>query len=305
MGKGQLLGPDGLPAATPTALDLHAADTAKHGGGGGISSTLINAAGDIIVGSSTGTAARKGVGTNGQVLQVDTTLGDKLKWGDAAPLSNLVPAPHGPATPGTSTEAARALHSHGWPPPAHEVFVPGATMAAGDANAIPNAGGGTIAWGNGYLLVIPVRFSRAVPIKLGSLVVTAGGAGGLSRVGVWNDRLNADGYPTDDLPGTLAVDLGTVAVDVTGNRLAPTTFTPVLGRRYWIGKAFQHPTAAAPQERLAQPPPAVALPGWLSAPPGGAALRYDGRTGAFASLAATNPSDTVGQNDCLAFLVAL
>lgn len=49
-----------------------------------IAETLVDAKGDLIVGSAADTAARLGVGANGQVLTVDSTQTLGVKWGDPA-----------------------------------------------------------------------------------------------------------------------------------------------------------------------------------------------------------------------------
>lgn len=66
-------------------------------------------------------------------------------------------------------------------------------------------------------------------------ISTAGTAGHVGRLGVWN------AHATTGLPTTLVVDGGTVAVDTTGVKtvtIAPT----VLRGRYWLGGTFQSGT---------------------------------------------------------------
>lgn len=64
-------------SATTTGLEW-AAETG--GGGGGIDFTIIDAKGDLIAGTAADTAARMGVGTDGQVLQADSVAATGLAW---------------------------------------------------------------------------------------------------------------------------------------------------------------------------------------------------------------------------------
>jgi len=67
-------------SATATGLEW-AAETG--GGGGGIDFTIIDAKGDLIAGTAADTAARMGVGTDGQVLQADPVAATGMSWADA------------------------------------------------------------------------------------------------------------------------------------------------------------------------------------------------------------------------------
>lgn len=57
------------------------ASVAGLGGGGGISPTLFDAKGDVLVASANDSPARLGVGTNGQALVADSTAALGVKWG--------------------------------------------------------------------------------------------------------------------------------------------------------------------------------------------------------------------------------
>jgi hypothetical protein len=64
-----------------TAIDT----TVFTNAGAAINKTIIDAKGDLIVGTAADTAARLAVGgTNGHVLQVDSTAGSGIKWGALA-----------------------------------------------------------------------------------------------------------------------------------------------------------------------------------------------------------------------------
>jgi hypothetical protein len=72
-------------AAVKQAYDLAVAANGGGGGGGGsnISSSLVDAKGDIIVATADNTVARLGVGANGTVLMADSTQASGVKWADA------------------------------------------------------------------------------------------------------------------------------------------------------------------------------------------------------------------------------
>ena len=70
-----------LRKATNTDLDFTWAGDATN--------TVIDAEGDLLVGDSADTLQRLAIGTNGQVLTVDTTVDGKVKWGNAAAASAL------------------------------------------------------------------------------------------------------------------------------------------------------------------------------------------------------------------------
>lgn len=64
-----------VPASVKSAYDLAGAAIAK---------SLIDAEGDLIVGDAADAVQRLAVGTDGQVLTVDTTVDGKIKWASAA-----------------------------------------------------------------------------------------------------------------------------------------------------------------------------------------------------------------------------
>jgi hypothetical protein len=75
-----------------------------------IDRTIINAKGDIIVGTATDAVERLGTGTTGQVLTVDPAAPTGLSW--TSILSSTNPVANGTAAVGISTTAARADHVH-------------------------------------------------------------------------------------------------------------------------------------------------------------------------------------------------
>jgi hypothetical protein len=66
---------------------------------GGIPETLIDAKGDLIVGTAADTAGRLGVGSTGQVLTVDSTTGTGLKWATPAASSSVTVSDTAPTSP--------------------------------------------------------------------------------------------------------------------------------------------------------------------------------------------------------------
>lgn len=90
-------GPAGATGATGpqgTAGAVGATGATGPAGSGGIAETLIDAKGDLIVGSAADTAIRKAVGTNGQVLTADSAEAGGIKW--AAQSGSSVPTPDTP-----------------------------------------------------------------------------------------------------------------------------------------------------------------------------------------------------------------
>ena len=64
-----------VPASVKSAYDL---------ANGAIAKTLIDAEGDLIVGDASDAVQRLAIGTNGQVLTVDTSVDGKIKWGSVS-----------------------------------------------------------------------------------------------------------------------------------------------------------------------------------------------------------------------------
>jgi hypothetical protein len=75
---------DGVTSAIQTQID------SKIGSASAISPTLIDAKGDLIVGSAADTAARLAVGTNDYVLTADSSATNGIKWAAAGGSSKVV-----------------------------------------------------------------------------------------------------------------------------------------------------------------------------------------------------------------------
>jgi len=71
---------DGVTSAVQTQIN------SKIGSASAINPTIVDAKGDLIVGSAADTVIRKAVGTDGQLLYADSTATGGIKW-DAAPAS--------------------------------------------------------------------------------------------------------------------------------------------------------------------------------------------------------------------------
>lgn len=83
------------------------------GSGGGIAETLIDAKGDLIVGSAADTAARLAVGSNDQIPMADSGQSTGIKWvGSQTPTTQ---AYDDAAAEGTADTYARGDHLHGMP----------------------------------------------------------------------------------------------------------------------------------------------------------------------------------------------
>lgn len=199
-------------------------------------------------------------------------------------LTNTAP-PAGSGSPsvGVSTEASRADHHHGagsggGTAAVAAYLVPISASDTGASFGIHNREDTLTA---GSAIAIPVVFDAAVQIKsVGFYVHTAGAAGSVTRIGIFNDN-------TYNLhrPGTLAADLGTVATATTGFKSIASSFTPVVGTRYWIVIVAQG-GVTAPVVR-ANNNPRFTFP--ATDPMGAPTRLYTGITGAFGSLAATTP----------------
>jgi hypothetical protein len=77
--------------------------------------SIVNAKGDLVIGTADNTVSRFGVGTNGQVLTADSNQGDGLVWATPAAgvsLGSASPAALGAAAAGTSANASHEDHVH-------------------------------------------------------------------------------------------------------------------------------------------------------------------------------------------------
>lgn len=120
----------------PYSLDTHTHDYAEssHAHSGYVASSLVDAAGDLLVGTGADSLGRLPHGLDGQVLSVDVAgVGvGVLKWidppagsGGGASLGNGLPAPLGVAAAGVASTASRSDHVHSSPFGGVEVAVGG------------------------------------------------------------------------------------------------------------------------------------------------------------------------------------
>lgn len=82
--------------------------------GGGIPVSLIDAKGDLVVGTANDTATRLGVGSNNQVLTADSTQASGVKWAPAAGGGTVTSVTNGDSTVtigGTSTDPTVAVNA--------------------------------------------------------------------------------------------------------------------------------------------------------------------------------------------------
>lgn len=89
--------PDGSIAATNVQAAI--VEVRDEASGSGISQTIVDAKGDIIVATAADTVARQAVGTDGHVLTADSSLTNGIKW--AAASGSGVPS--GTSFPGSPT----------------------------------------------------------------------------------------------------------------------------------------------------------------------------------------------------------
>lgn len=158
--------------------------------------TLVDAKGDLIVGTAADTPARLAVGTDGHVLTADATQPGGVKWAAAAG--------------GVSESVATVYLSQRW------YVGHGALLASNRLMPME-------------LVATPFVVWRSVTIDALSVqVTTAATAGGYARLGIYNSAASG-------LPGTVLLDAGTVATTSTGQKIitiTPRVLTP--GVVYWL-----------------------------------------------------------------------
>ena len=91
---------DGVSSAIQTQID------SKIGSASAISPTLIDAKGDLIVGSAADTAARLAVGTNDYVLTADSSATNGIKWAAPAGGGKVLQVVQGTTTTGMGTTSS-------------------------------------------------------------------------------------------------------------------------------------------------------------------------------------------------------
>jgi len=149
----------------------------------------LTAKGDLYVASSAGVITRLGVGTNGQVLTADSTAATGTKWAAAA----------------------------------------GGNIGSGQYLAPPQTSDTitSTAQGTNYMRAIPLDLPRAVTVTaMGLYVSTAGAAGALVRLGIYDD---ASGVPTN-----LIRDAGTAATTTTNVKEVVISPLAVPAGRVWL-----------------------------------------------------------------------
>ncbi len=187
-----LTGTPTVPTAAQGTNTTQAASTAYVQTEAGllVPKSLVDAKGDLLVGTADNTVARKAAGTNGDSLRVDASSSDGLRWGIPGALSRLA---------GYST--GRYVY------PSYQ---------SGQTAAQSSSTGGV--WGCHIWLPGGITFDQIV-----CEITTIGSAGALVRLGAWN--VDSNGLPT-----TVALDGGTVAGDgTTGIKAASISWTPTLG----------------------------------------------------------------------------
>lgn len=198
---------------TPAALT--AADT------GAIPESLIDAKGDLIVGTANDTAARLGVGSNGQVLTADSGEASGVKWAAAA---------GGDSVPYVSGNYYSIQGSS-----------PGANATAG-LNAAGRLGA--------HPVYLPAGSFQSIGVNIQ-----------LAAVSTWRFGIYPNNPATMTPVGqTLLKDMGTISTNITGIASASSTFTISTAGIYWVATLCDSYTASPAVYGFATgmaPPPAL------------------------------------------------
>ena len=209
---------------------------------GAVMGTLIDAKGDLIVGSAADAAARLAVGTNDHVLTADSSATNGVKWaavsGGSGIAETLLDAKGdliaasaadtaAKVTVGVNgtvlTAASGASAGVTWSPPT--LAVPRRTNAW-HGGPISNVVG-TCASTSGTLYCIPYYASGESVDAMYVKLSTGGAAGTLVRLGIYANT-------TDCVPGTLLVDAGTASAASNGNKIVTFTSTPLPHALVWL-----------------------------------------------------------------------
>ena len=220
---------------TPAALT--AADM------GAIPASIIDAKGDLLVGTAADTAARLGVGTDGQVLTADSAETSGVKWAAAAGGGGVATDPifdaKGDLVVGTgaNTAARLAVGSNGMVPIADSGSTGGmrwgrtadapVAYVAGRWYSTPRNVAGTQSYAGNYIRMHPFVPHSMMSIDRLACYATAT-AGGKARLGIYLGD-GVDGYA-----GSLVVDAGEVDTSTTGDKLAVCSATLQAGVLYWF-----------------------------------------------------------------------
>jgi len=176
----------------------------------GIPATLLDAKGDLIVASAADTAARLGIGADGQILQADSTTGTGIAWKKKA----------------VDGAAAVAAGNNYW-------GIPGCgTIAANSSVSMSGLGN--------FVVYTPMLVSDSITITDAqiSVVTLAASTGGLARLSCYT----ADGTWQ---PVALVADWGEVATTTTGDKTISSLSTVLTTGRYLLRVHFNS-TATMP-----------------------------------------------------------
>ena len=252
---------------TPAALT--AADT------GAIPESLIDAKGDVIVGTANDTAARLAVGADGQVLTADSTQTAGVKWAAAGGVQDSVPYVSG------------NYYQLG-PPPSSSTTA--GSNSAGRLGAHP--------------IYLPAGSYQSVGVWIDSAAVSTW------RFGVYPN----DPTTMTPCGQALLKDMGTISTNSTGLVSASSTFTIPTSGVYWLAVLCDAYTAAPSVRGLAAGSTAGILPfrgvtaeGFTSNPPYVSPFLWSGgvTTGAMpATFPATFGTNVYRAQNYIPYLIA-
>jgi hypothetical protein len=174
--------------------------------------TLVDAKGDLLVGTAADTVARLGVGTDGQVLTADSAAASGVKWAAAAAGGALDVRDEGTSLTSAATRLDFVGPGVAATEPATDqiqVLVPGlyAAPAASGEYALPNMYGSSTSGTKDTAYFIPVYVAKSFTMSNVAIRVnTVGAAGSVVRIGVYDVA-----YAGAPYPDALLSDLGTVA----------------------------------------------------------------------------------------------
>jgi hypothetical protein len=229
-------------------------------------------------GGGGGISLPAGGSENDALIKQSATDGD-ADWEATASASNADPQRAGVAASGSGTAWARDDHVHPYVPRSFNILL-GAAGGSFDTTWLGIGSGTGPSNVDGRLFVTPVVFSKPANVKIACWIPTGGSAGAVIRFGLWDNG-------TDDLPGTLVSDLGTVVATGTGYTPSGTAAVVVPGRRYWAGLVCQGAPVTLPQLRsvnFGSGSDFIYLPGSGGTVSVVNAYYYNGKTGALATL---------------------
>lgn len=214
-----------------------------------LDATIVDAKGDLIVGTAADAVARKAVGSDGQVLTADAASAGGVKWAAGAAgglATDTLADAKGDTFAATAADAVARVPvgTNGQVLTADSASTPGVKWATPGNMARTKTGASvyyypvavpTSASGPGlnFLECIPIFLSKSCTIdRINTNIGTAGGAGSVCRLGLYAD--DGDGFP-----GALLVDGGTVDSTGTGSKEV-TVSVPFTGPGWlWVAMVFQ------------------------------------------------------------------